>query len=149
MKTIVRSKVATFLLVLAAFAAWVAGRRAFGPGWESHLMGVAAFFIVACFLPEPRKTTFFSRRTAIGITAFFIWLAGNQYVMLHPSHATAITNPMWRDTVSIGGPILSAFAVYWLSVFLIRGFRARPEYEKEIEVDTQSARTTPSEPAAG
>lgn len=40
-----------------------------------------------------------------------------------------VENPMGCATLEVGVPIIFGLGVYWLSIFLIRGFRAKPEYE--------------------
>ena len=124
-----QNKLIASLLVMAGFVAWLASGTIFGVGWARYIIGSAAFFIVACFLPETRRTTFLSRRSSLGLVGLFAWMAASQILSLYPIDSTVFENPMLLATIDVGSPLLLGFLAYWLSVFLIRGFRASPEYD--------------------
>lgn len=77
---IVHSRNGGTLLVVAGFALWVIALCLFHEykTWGiagAHMIGASAFFAVACFLPDLQKTTFYSRKSAIGAVGFFAWLS--------------------------------------------------------------------------
>lgn len=128
MKTLAHNKLIASVLVCAGFAAWLTSARLVDGEWGSYIVGSAAFFMVACFLPETKRTTFLSRRSSLGLVGLFIWLAADQAFMHEHWLLGSIDNPMVSSTLDVGLPIILALGGYWLSIYLIRGFRAQPEY---------------------
>ena len=129
MKMIASNRIAATLLIVSGFATWLAVGPIFGDGIAGYFIGAAAFFVVSCFLPETRRVTFLSRRSALGLVGFFIWIASNQYLRQHPSYLDGLGSHLLRSTIKVSLPILLGVSIYWIAVFLIRGFRATPEYE--------------------
>jgi len=123
------NKIIASLLVVGGFATWLSCVHYLGSAWMVFAVGSASFFIVACFLPELPKVTFLSRRSALGLVGLFVWLAVSDLLKNSSMVFTTIKNPIPRSTMDMGLPIILGVASYWLSVFLIRGFRARPEYQ--------------------
>lgn len=144
MNLLARNKITASLLVVGGFVAWLFIGPIFGDRWMGYGIGCAAFFIVGCFLPETRPITFLSRRSSLGLAGLFAWMVGNQILRDRPIDSTVIENPMIRSTLDVGIPILLGVVAYWLSIFLIRGFRATPEYD--MKKGEQDAPSNPYQP---
>jgi hypothetical protein len=129
MKMIASNRIAATLLIVSGFAAWLLVGPIFGDGIGGYFIGAAAFFVVSCFLPETRRVTFLSRRSALGLVGFFVWIASSLYFRQYPRHVNGLGIHLLRPTIEVALPILLGVGSYWLAVFLIRGFRAIPEYE--------------------
>ena len=131
MKTIAHGKVASSLIVVAGFAIWVSGpqltcRDSIWHTPASFFIGAAAFFLVACFLPERRTKSFFGRKSALGLMGLFLWMTARHF----PSqfYFTPSQNITLKALVELVVPFAIAIGGYWVSIFLIRGFRAPPEF---------------------
>jgi hypothetical protein len=131
MKAIAQGKVAGFLLVIAGFTGWAGGMRLMPENSPWHdscgdLVGAAAFFLVACFLPDLRDKRFLSRRSALSLMGLFLFLAAKDFL---PSFFTTHQEiETWNVMLDLGIPLVVGIGGYWLSIFLIRGFRAAPEF---------------------
>jgi DMSO/TMAO reductase YedYZ heme-binding membrane subunit len=132
MQTIVRNKVGASFLVVGAFMVWIVGSRFIPAASSLHMtmsyfIGAFAFLIVGCFLPETRDKSFFSRKSALGLMGFFVLLGSSHYFLK--------SNRLLGDSPMLG-MMLSALITagsYYFGLFLIRGFRADPEYNNEEE----------------
>lgn len=144
MKYIVQGKFGGTVLVILGFGAWFGASAAIPESWEWHEVasyGIAgfAFFLAGCFLPEYRdKGRFVDRRSALRVMTFFLWLAVSATLRLE-----AGIGPI------VGYPTLffSPFACYFLATYLIRGFRAAPDYATAAEAlpseEGEGKRATP------
>ena len=139
MKLIARSNVTASILVIGGFVAWLSIGRFFGEGWLNWFAGSIVFFAVACFLPETRPVTFLSRRSSLGLVGLFLWMAGSQFLLEHPIDSNWVQTPIQRLTIEVVGPVLLGVVSYWLSVFLIRGFRAIPDGDTNKEGEQAGA----------
>ena len=139
------NKVIASLLVLSAFVASLLIGPNFDEMWMRCIIGGAAFFVVSCFLPETRRTTFLSRRSSLGLVGLFTWMAGGSLIYLHPLEPSTIDKSILHTMIEVAGPILLGVVAYLLSIFLIRGFRAMPEYHLEQEGE-QVAPCNPYQP---
>lgn len=135
---IAHNKIAASILVLAGFALWMAGTRVIGEDgpWKlapSYGIGAISFILVACFLPDLPKTTFLSRRSALGLAGLLACLASGDLFRNGPLNMGSNYGGLWYPFLSAGLPIILGLCTYHLSLFLIRGFRARPEYKTQGE----------------
>ena len=145
MKSIVNSKVAEAMLVLLGFACWFVVSAVI-PGsseWffvATYSVGGCAFFLIGCFLPEYQdRRSFSGRRSALQLMAFFFWLAVNAV-----GRVTLIED-LWDSrsaaySILVPASLGIAFGSYFIAIYLIRGFRAPPEYpisKKKQEAQVQ------------
>jgi hypothetical protein len=128
MKMLAHNKLVASLLVVAGFVAWLVIGPIFANGWMRYIITSVVFFVVSCFLPETRRTTFLSRRSSLGLVGFFVWMAAADFMHLNPPEPITIGISILHSMFEVGGPISLGVAAYLLSIFLIRGFRATPEY---------------------
>ena len=129
MTSFTRSNITGSLLLIAGFIIWSVASMIIPHAKDydyalSYALGGVSFFLAGCFLPEYRKALLLSRKSAIGGMAFLFWLSARGYSQrFFPT--TAETSFF---TVLL--PILIGVIAYWLAIFLIRGIRATPEYDK-------------------
>jgi hypothetical protein len=127
LKTIAYNRVTASLLIFSGIAVFVASVTILGIGWMSNAIGCAVFFVVACFLPETCPVTFLSRKSSLGLVCFFSWMMGTEFLRYSESDFLAAVHPNIYSTIVLAGPAFLGIFTYWISVFLIRGFRAKPE----------------------
>lgn len=140
MKTVAHGKVASSLIVVAGFATWIGGLQLTRSDSVLHtsasfFIGATAFFLVACFLPDRQTKSFFSRRSALGLMSLLLWMALKQIPLQYfVSHFQDVT---LKTLVNFVVPFAIAVGSYWISIFLIRGFRAPPEFDKHYSFPLQ------------
>lgn len=133
MKYIVHSKIGATLLVLLGFACWFIGSALIpeSSDWffvTTYFIAGFAFFMIACFLPEYRDKRFLlGRKSVLQLMAFFFWLAGSATVRMDLVQAMQHSTT-WIAPVLAYSSVFFAVGSYFLSIFLIRGFRAPLEY---------------------
>ena len=132
----VQSRNGGTLLVVAAITLWVLALSVFSENqfWglaAAHAFGAAAFFGVACLLPDLPKPAFYSLKSALGATGFFSWLSALQLPLVRESNLADQENSSLRAILVITIPILLAMGVYLLSYHTIRSFRSRNEPNSE------------------
>jgi len=131
MKPVIHNKLGSAILIVAGLIIWLGSLSLIPHAREleyapSYAIGALAFFIVGCFLPEYRTASFFSRKSAVGLMAVFSFVAARGFLR-HSLDCDKLT--VSDQFLQSGGvPILIGFIAYWLAIFLIRGFRATPEY---------------------
>jgi hypothetical protein len=141
MLPVIRHRAGKILAVVLALAGWLGG----GYWFQAHLLeqriwwhlsGIAIFFMLAVFLPEERKARSLGRKGALQMMAFVIWLLATDCV-IHFKEAQGAGVALG---LLLGAPVLSYFA----GLFMIRGFRALPEYGAEVEMKSGEAEPTAS-----
>ena len=134
MKMIVQSRGKAALLMFAGFFGLLAGIVIFAQSKPyglsmAHAIGAVSFFCVACFLPERPEKSFYSRQSALGGVGLFSWLAVGHLPTFFEWNFSSEGNLTAELLLFIGIPALIAVGIFWFSLFAIRGFRAKPEYE--------------------
>ncbi len=132
MKFIASSKVSGAILVVLGFAVWFGASALIPESWDwwfvtTYLAGGLGFFVVGCFLPEYPDRRFLERKGALRLMAFFFWLSANALARV-PMIQELSPSEGWVAIRLVPASLVLAFGSYLLAVFLIRGFRARPEY---------------------
>lgn len=132
MPAIVTSRVGQSVLIGLGAAFWLGASVLVRESWDwyfvvTYVSGGFAFFVVACFLPECREPRFHSRQSVLMSMAFFFWLAANEMRRI-PIMNDGLPSFSTLAMVQVAGALVIAFGSYYLALFLIRGFRAPPEY---------------------
>lgn len=121
------------VLVLLGFACWfgawtVIPTTSVGFFAATHAVGGIAFFLVSCFLPEYRNPrAFLGRRSALQLMAALFWLSGNEIARLKAVQGMQIPSGTLAF-LQLAAPVAIALSSYFIATYLIRGFRATPDY---------------------
>ncbi|WP_035615104.1 hypothetical protein [Haloferula sp. BvORR071] len=136
MLPVIHHRAGRVLAIVFALAGWLSGSywlrdlSEFDHRVWWHLSGIAIFFLLAVFLPEERKIRSMSRQGALQLMAFVLWLLAGDLVMHFKELQDAVV-----ALLLLGAPVLA----YFVSFYLIRGFRAAPEYGPEVDVKSGEA----------
>lgn len=149
MKGIIHSKVGGTVLVVAGLVIWLLGSNLIPEDndwmdndryWTiSFTLGALSFLIVGCFLPELRIATFLSRKSSLGLMAFFLALATHQLFLPLIRRSD---DSIWVEALVLVATIVIFGSSYYLATFLIRGLRARAEYLANSEQDKPDRHVT-------
>ncbi len=136
MLPVIRHRAGRIAAVTLALAAWLGGGvylHQLEPEQRlwAHLNGIAVFFLLAVFLPEERKARSLGRKGALQMMAFTVWLLTTDWVVNHKD----AHSPEAGLALVLGVPVLA----YFMGLFMIRGFRATPDYEVEAEPEKKAS----------
>jgi len=144
MKTIQKTKLNEGLLVATAFAIWIGlgvsiDDRLIEYSGVWNLSGTLIFFVVGFFVAERPQGSFISRSQILKIASYFLWIAATQLLLIGENSLR--THPDLTITSSTLGliTIISPFAFYYLSTFLIRGYHTKPQYQTNEEAEQVGA----------
>ena len=95
------------------------------------IIGIVTFFTISCFLPETKPLKFLSRGSSLTLVGYFTYLALKEMVRNQGAYTIGddsmpILLPIIMTTLL---PIILGVLAYWLSVFTIRGFHVKADYE--------------------
>lgn len=129
MQSIASSKATGTVLVIFGFAVWFMVSAIIPESSEwfffaTYFVGGLAFFLVGCYLPEyQNRRLFLSRRSALQLMAFFIWLAVNALGRIEMLKVMSGSSSL-LITILVPASIGMAFGSYFVAIYLIRGIRA-------------------------
>lgn len=133
MQSTTNRKVALAVLVLLGFVCWLVA-TVVTPDSSEWLLAAwyfiiaLAFFLLGIFPPDSRnRRSFLSRRSALQLMAFFIWIAVNS---LGPVGLIKdnLGPPSRIVSILVPSSIVISIGSYFAAMYLIRRFRASPCY---------------------
>lgn len=132
MKKFTSQEFVSSILIMLGFVTWISCTSYFRNGVGYYVSGMVIFFIIACFIPETKKVTLLSRQSVLTIIPFFVWTGSTIGFIKSPFVRILLEGkPLLESVLNLLAPIILAAASYWGSLYLIRGFRAAPEYKTQ------------------
>lgn len=137
MKTKAKTNISEIILVVAGFVAWIAIGVSFDDKIDqsfdlSSFAATVIFFVIAFFVPERPPRSFLSRSQVLGVAAFMLWLAINRLFYSGDNSLRTSFDSTASDLAMGVISIVAPLTFYWGSIFLIRGYHAEPEYERNV-----------------